>query len=499
MRLRTAAIWALFGMVVTGTGAMALPIPQASRGSSGIRGEPTSDGTAVGSDDRDPAHFSGGQTLALDARLGHASIARGRDGETYLFASVTGADAPAAAPPPLNLAVVVDRSGSMMGVRIANAIAAASAAVERMRDEDSVTVVSFDTQAKVVVAPTRTTAEAKPAILAAIRNIRLGGDTCISCGLDEAMHQLEQTSVSPDQVNRMILLSDGEPTDGVKDVPGFRTLAAGMRDRGFPITTIGVDVHYEEKVMEAIALESNGHHYFVANPSGLPAIFQQEFELLEDSVANESELSVELAPGVEVEEVYDRGFRREGTLVVVPFGAFAAKQEKTVLMKLRVPGDRTGEEDVAKVRLRYRDLLQHTDADTDGQLALDVKSDGSEQRALDPFVAARVERAKTASTLRKANDLFEKGKLDEARAALDKQQHDLAKAEATATAAAATAAPKARGRGVTDDFESQRADIATAQKNLAPTALPPSPSPQFSPQGQAAVRANEANDFRNGF
>src|SRR5262249_32987644 len=134
---------------------------------------------------KDAAHFTAGQTLMVDGRLGHANVAKTGRAETYFFASVKGADPPGLAAPPLNLAIIIDRSGSMKGARIANAIEAAVAMVERMRDGDSVSVVSFDTQSTIVVPPTLAGPGTRESIEAAIRSIRLGGDTCVSCGLDE--------------------------------------------------------------------------------------------------------------------------------------------------------------------------------------------------------------------------------------------------------------------------------------------------------------------------
>src|SRR5262249_15914647 len=160
------------------------------------------------------------------------------------------------------------------------------------------------------------------------------------------------------------------------------------------------------KVMAAIASEANGRHYFVANASGLPAVFAQEFDDLLASVAKESELTIELAPGVEVVEVFDRSFRREGNRLIVPFGTFSGKQEKTVLVKLRVPTDRDGDAQVAGLKLAFRDLVKQTDGTQNGTLSVAIKADGSEQKELDPFVAARLERSRTAQTLTDANKLF---------------------------------------------------------------------------------------------
>ena len=477
---------------------------------------------------QDINHFSAGQTLAVDGRLGHATLAKNGAGETFLFTSVTGTDAASAASASLNLAIVVDRSGSMKGERIANAITAAVGMVERMRDGDSVTVVSFDTEAQIVVPPTRTTPGTRPTIESAIRAIRLGGDTCISCGLEAAMGQLNQLSLgfggqrgideprtSKESVNRIILLSDGATNHGIRDVAGLRALAGRMRDRGCSISTVGVDVDFDEKVMAAIASESNGRHYFVANPSGLPAIFAQEFDSLLASIATGTELSVDLAPGVEVLQVFDRTFRREGNRIIVPFGTFSAKQEKTVLMKLRVPADRNGMQPVADVKLSYRDLLQKSDGTAVGALAIMVTSDGADQRELDPFVAARIERSKTAETLTEANTLFEGGHVAEARQKLAAQDKALAKSEISANAFAArtAVAPAPRNaRPFDEDFSRQRAAVAQAEASFAPPppAKPGSlggfgsgrsptataaaaPSPQDTREGKAARKTNQSN------
>jgi Ca-activated chloride channel homolog len=515
MKLKTTAILAACGVLLGSAAAFAIPVH---------KGELTADPsltlgqvgkTSDGSSSWGGSRMTTGDTLAIDARLGHASLAKSAKGETFLFAQVGAADEKAASPsaiPPLNLAVVIDRSGSMKGERIANAMNAAVAALERMRDGDSITVVSFDTSAQVVVPPTRVTSN-RSSIESAIRSIRLGGDTCISCGLSEGMQQLQLTSLSGDRVNRMILLSDGATNAGVRDVPGLRAMANRMHGRGVTISTIGVDVDFDEKIMAAIANEANGRHYFVANASGLSAVFSQEFDDLLASVAKDAELAIELAPGVEVEEVFDRTFRREGNKILVPFGTFSAKQEKTVLVKLKVPTEREGSQPVADVKLAYRDLAKGTDGASTGALSLSVKSDGSEQKDLDPFVAARIERSRTAQTLTEANKLFEAGRVDEARAKLAARKSDLKKTESRALAfaqAAPTSAPRRAAKSIDRDFADQFGAVSEAESNFA---TPPAasaaprpgaggggfapPPPNASREGKAQVRSNQqkASDF----
>ena len=528
MKLKTTVALALCGVLASAAGALAIPMSPVA-----ATKEPWVTDPGVGTPSTsasDPARITAGDTLAIDARLGHASIAKNGRGETFLLAQVAASDdktGAAGAASPMNLAIVIDRSGSMKGDRIANAMTAAVGAIERLRDGDSVTVVAFDSSAQVVVPPTRVSAATRGSMEAAVRNIRLGGDTCISCGMQEAMAQLANTSLSGDRVNRMILLSDGATNSGIKDVPGLRAMANRMTGKGVTISTIGVDVDFDEKVMAALAAEGNGRHYFVANPSGLPAVFSQEFDDILSSVAKEAELFIELAPGVEVAEVFDRSFRREGSKIIVPFGTFSAKQEKTVLVKLRVPADRDGAQPVADVKLAYRDLVKKSDGSCGGNLSLAIRSDGTEQRELDPFVAARVERSRTAQTLTEVNKLFESGRTDEARAKLATRRTELKKTENESLAIAnnrpATSAPRRASKSLDRDFEEQLGAVAAADKNFAPSppaarpsgtsgrgggsfasgspiaATAPAPVSPTSREGKASVRLNQQSASEFGF
>jgi Ca-activated chloride channel family protein len=456
------------------------------------------------------ARFSAGSTLMVEGRVGHPKIARSSRGETFVMLEVRGTDAAKArTAAPINLALVIDRSGSMKGSRIRNAISAATAAVDRMSDGDVVSVVTFDTQVQDVVTPTTIGPGARERVNAAIRGIGLGGDTCISCGVEEGLRLLAQTS---GKVNRVILLSDGDANHGVRDVPGFRKLAQRAETKGVSVTTIGVDVDYNEKIMTAIAQDSNGRHYFVENDSGLSRVFEQEAESLTSTVASNAEVTLDLGPGVELERVFDRSFRRSGNQVVVPLGTFARSEVKSVLLKVRVPSGGLGAAPVANVEMTYRDLVSENDGRCSGKLALEVVPSASEASDLDAVVNGRVQRSETAAVLKDANTLFEQGKVAEARRKLGTQEQSL---RAAATKAK-LAAPASRAADVDKDFERQLAAVGGADQhfNQAPqaapaqpfatpppgvAAAPPAPPPQQTRAGKSAVKENAATATSLGF
>ncbi len=120
-------------------------------------------------------------------------------------------------------------------------------------------------------------------------------------------------------------------------------MAEEIRRAGASVTTVGVDVDYNERIMAGIAQQSNGRHYFVDNPSELSRIFDQELDGLERTVARTAELRLDAPEGVELVEVMDRSFRRDGERLVVDLGSLAENEEKTVLVRVRVDAARSGQ------------------------------------------------------------------------------------------------------------------------------------------------------------
>lgn len=466
--------------------------PAASLAAATKEGSSTQDGANGGPG----SEFQAGTTLHVDGRLGHSKLAKNDRGETFVLLEVKADPGKAKVRAPVNLSLVIDRSGSMKGNRLRNAVQGALAAIERLNDGDVVSVVTFDSRTQVLVPPTTIDASSRSRVRSDVLGISLGGDTCISCGVEDGLAMLERTS---GKINRMIVLSDGDATAGIRDIPGFRSMAQRARDRGVSITTIGVDVDYNEKILTAIAGDSNGRHYFVENESALERVFETEAESLTTTLASAAEAQIELAPGVELVRVFDRTFRRVGNKIIVPLGSFGGGETKTVLVKVKVPSDKEGQQAVADVDMTYRDHVGDTDGRCGGKLVLAVADGPSSD--LDAIVEGRVNRSETASTLKEANELFQQGRVADAKKKLEAR----AAAVATASAAANNRAPGSRKTDVDRDFQSQASVLAQANQQFATPppaaaapaiaggAVQPAPAaPQQSRPGKAAVKDNAA-------
>ncbi|HEX6766917.1 MAG TPA: VWA domain-containing protein, partial [Polyangiaceae bacterium] len=453
MKVRTVAALAALGMTFTSLSVWSLTDPDKTVRPDG--GGRWSDRRPERSSPKGgPATFRMNGTLAVNGRLGHESLASDRDAETFVLVSVRGDDGGKGERAERHLSIVIDRSGSMQGKRLQNAIAAAQGAVERLTDGDTVSVVDYATSAHELVPATRLDTDARLRILGEIGRLSANGDTCISCALDMTLGTMRGQRGA---VDRVLLISDGEATTGVRDVDSMRRVAASLSNMGATVSTIGVDVDYNERMMAAIAQETNGRHYFVASPDGLARIFDEELRGLERTVARDARLELDFAPGIELVEIVDRSFRREDSRAIVPLGTFAAGEERTVLARVRVPSGASGERDVVTARIVYDDLESGSGAREEARLAVELTSDGSSS-ALDPIVKERVDRSGTVTALDDANKLFESGDAVAARARVKDELDRVRSGRSSAVASAAPAAKKT----LDDNFARQEAALDSA-------------------------------------
>src|SRR6185436_5035801 len=143
-------------------------------------------------------------------------------------------DAPARAP--RTLQVVLDRSGSMSGDRLAAARQALEALVARLDPADAFGLVAFDDEVQVPV-PAAPLAD-KAAVVAAIRALGPGGMTNLSGGYLRAMQEARRASGSGGAT--LLMLSDGHANAGILDDDRLQALAAGGRREGLTTATIGL-------------------------------------------------------------------------------------------------------------------------------------------------------------------------------------------------------------------------------------------------------------------
>ena len=512
MRLTSVAIFAALGMTLTSSAVWSMTGPEGADPVSEAQLESGAD-TPEGATTQGPeldggeeggalaslgpdASFVAGKTLMVSGRLGHGRMLADAHNETFLFVDVRGAaDAFTQGRfEPLNLSIVIDHSGSMKGQRERNALDAAAGMIRRLRDGDTISVVSYDAQARVVIPATTLSSLTRERLIEDMLDgvgSLPSGNTCISCGIDLGMRTLGGRRAG---INRMLLLSDGEANRGIQDANGIRVLARQARNRGVTISSIGVDVDYNERLMSAVAREANGRHYFSETGANLDQIFDQEFDSLVTAVAKQAKLVVELAPGVRAAEVFDRSYNLVDRRVIVPLGTFAANEDKTFLMRLDVGESPEGARPIASVSLSYDDLVSGQPGECFGELGMQMTAKPSEIAALDAIVLGRLTRSETARTLEQANSLFAAGRTREAQAAVDEHLAQVASRRETAAAAPASA-PDPFGGDLDEDFAQQAGALDTANAAFAEAEASPSPTKSRKSKTQVKLNAETADLF----
>ncbi len=236
------------------------------------------------------------QTITLDARLAQPVMKDGAAQKNYLRVALGGCrPEPNENRTPVNVAFVIDRSGSMAGDRIAQAREAAIMAIGRLGPDDIASVVVFDTRADVLVPAQKVTDPEY--FIDRIRRIGIGGSTAIHDGVLKGRGEV-LTYMDPRRLNRIVLLSDGQANVGPSRVEDFIRLGKALLHERISVSTIGLGLGYNEDLMLQLALASDGNHAFARDPSDLITIFNREFNDVLASCAQTVSIDIDLKPGV---------------------------------------------------------------------------------------------------------------------------------------------------------------------------------------------------------
>jgi Ca-activated chloride channel homolog len=237
---------------------------------------------------------------------------------------------------PLNLALVLDRSGSMSGPPLRAALEAAAQLVRRLRPEDTVSVVAYDNEVRVVAPPA--SGEAQESLRAAIAAISAGGSTNLSGGWLRGM-ELVAGCYRERGVNRILLLTDGLANQGITDRRTLIDLACSARERGIATTTIGFGARYDEDLLRKMADAGGGGTYYIERPDQASGVFEEELDGLLSLVAQN--IRVVVRPGVDAAHsrvVHDYPHHANGSVLTLEVGDLYAREPRCVLMEfLLVP------------------------------------------------------------------------------------------------------------------------------------------------------------------
>jgi Ca-activated chloride channel family protein len=256
--------------------------------------------------------------------------------------------------PCLNLAIVIDRSGSMAGQPLHEAKLCARFMIDNLKKSDRAGVVAYDDSVTVVVSSEKLSD--KERFRAAIARLREGGSTNLHGGwlqgASEAADNLE-----PGVTGHVLLLSDGNANRGVTDVSEIASQCGQLAEKGVTTSTYGLGFHFNEQLMLEMARGGRGTAYYSETAESLIDRFREEFSLLASLCARDVRLRLVPAPGVRAEILnsYERNDRGEWRLPDLAYEGEVWAAVRLYIDKTLIPA--TGEAfPVIQARASYRDL-----------------------------------------------------------------------------------------------------------------------------------------------
>jgi Ca-activated chloride channel family protein len=314
---------------------------------------------------------------------------------------------------PVNVAIVLDQSGSMGGKKIEKAREAAKLALGQLGPDDIVSIIAYNDSVDVLVPATKVSDKAS--LYKRIDRIDASGNTALFAGVSKGAFEVRKF-IEHNRVNRVILLSDGLANVGPSSAGELAELGASFLKEGISVSTIGLGTGYNEDLMAALARASDGNHAFAENADDLASIFSYEFGDLLSVVAREVTIEVQCGPGIRPIRVLGRDGEIYGRKVVARLNQIYSNQEKYLLIEVRVPARPDGTSmELASVQVSYADTLtrQRDTLASRAQIGFSVSNALVEGSRDSQVTIAQVEMVAN-ETNRRAVELRDKGHIAEA-------------------------------------------------------------------------------------
>ncbi|MEI9901289.1 MAG: VWA domain-containing protein [Hyphomicrobium sp.] len=404
-------------------------------------------------------HTAKAAELKLEADLGQNVLSTAKPGTVYLRLSLKSlAGAKREHRTPINAAIVIDRSGSMQGDRIAAAKEGARVALKRLSSDDKVALVAYNHEVE-VLSPAAPLRNSREKLIEAIDGLRSDGTTALHAGVKEGGRQVEEY-LSENSVNRVILLSDGLANVGPSSPGDLAELGRKLASKGISVSTIGLGLDYNEDLMQRLAAASDGNHVFVERPSDLAEIFDREFGDALSISARDITIIIECKAGFTPKRILGRDGSIEGGKVTLKLNQLQAGNERYVVVELTA-ADAHGEgaADVADVRVTYTDLDSGKAAGVAAKPTVRFSSNAKDvEDSLNKPVMSQVTQQIATENSEQAVDLRDKGDVDGARKVLQENARYLKRSREAYASGVAPAAPASVG--ALSDLEKQSEEAA---------------------------------------
>lgn len=256
---------------------------------------------------------------------------------------------------PVNVSLVLDKSGSMEGEKITQLKEASKLAIGILNEKDSLSLITYDDLAKVVFPGQKLSN--KNQFISAVNEIKADGSTALFDGVKMGASEVDRL-LRKDQVNRILLISDGLANVGPSSPSELAKLGSSLRERNISVSTIGLGLDYNEDLMSKLAQKSDGNHAFVENAEQLSQVFQKEFGDILSVVGQNVTVKIICADGVRPVRVLGREATINGQEITLNLNQIYSGQEKYIIAEVEIPAKPSNENfKVANIDASYFNLI----------------------------------------------------------------------------------------------------------------------------------------------
>ncbi len=256
---------------------------------------------------------------------------------------------------PLNFCLVLDRSGSMQGAKLAALKEATKQVIDTLTPQDIVSIVLFDDTVQTLVPATFATD--REALKAQVDAIEEAGGTAMSVGMAAGIVELRKNH-DPERVGAMLLLTDGQ-TWGDED--RCRALAQELARDHVRVTALGLGAEWNEKLLDDIADATGGLSDYIADPAQITTYFQHAVRTAQGTMAQDARLLLRLVRDAAPRAVYraspiiaNLGYQPIGdSEIAVRLGAIETDAPSSVIIDVMVPARDAGSFRIAQAELHY--------------------------------------------------------------------------------------------------------------------------------------------------
>lgn len=291
-----------------------------------------------------------GQAVALDLRWGANAISP--SGEAILqigLATVLAYDSQQLRP--INIALVIDKSGSMSEAnKMTRVKEALLVMLEQLRPQDTIAIIAFDSSAFVLL-PSQEVGD-RTAVRKVIQDLEPNNSTNIHEGLMFGFREVQRNLIR-NGTNRVILLTDGIANQGVTDPKEIASAAKPYNDMGIDLSTIGLGQSIQREMLQTLAREGRGLHHFIGDSGDIEKVFLNEVQSLLSPAARSPELEIDYGTGWKLQHIYGYEPKLDTKAASIELPTLNSGATQVVLMRLQTMSSSGAP---VNVRLSYFDV-----------------------------------------------------------------------------------------------------------------------------------------------